>query len=190
MWVEPWFAQPDQALGTAICLPGRRGGVDTPVMHWPATLLTEIGWSVLCVTWDEASRTQLGASDVQDYADAALDRADQGRPVLLVAKSLGTFALPWAVEHQLPGVWLTPLVGEPTVLAAVESAQQPTLLVGGTADPYWQSPERPGSGVEILELPGADHGLHQPGDWRRSLLDQVRVFDAVSRLAEQVLRPR
>ena len=38
-----------------------------------------------------------------------------------------------------------------------------------------------------MEVPGADHGLQQPGDWRRSLLNQVEIFDRVSQLAEQVL---
>jgi hypothetical protein len=48
--VDPWFAQPDDPLGTAILLPGRMFGMAIPVMHWPAVLLTQIGWSVLGVT--------------------------------------------------------------------------------------------------------------------------------------------
>jgi hypothetical protein len=42
-------------------------------------------------------------------------------------------------------------------------------------------------GVAIIELPGADHGLQQPSDWRRSMLDQVEIFDRIDHLAEQVL---
>jgi hypothetical protein len=41
--------------------------------------------------------------------------------------------------------------------------------------------------VTIVELPGADHGLQHPGDWRRSLLDQVDIFDRLNVLAGQVL---
>jgi len=41
-----------------------------------------------------------------------------------------------------------------------------------------------------MELAGADHGLQQPGDWRRSVLDQVEVFDRVNQLASQLLAPR
>ena len=46
------------------------------------------------------------------WADTALDQAPDDQPVLIVAKSLGTPALPWAVERGLPGVWLTPLLKE------------------------------------------------------------------------------
>lgn len=189
MSVSPWFAQPGQPLGTAILLPGRWGGVATPVMHWPASLLTEGGWSVLAVTWDEERIEREGAtSEVLREADAAFGRALPGRPVLVVAKSMGTLALPWALQHRLPGVWLTPLLRDPAVVRAVGVAQQRTLLVGGTEDPHWQPPNERGPGVTVLELPEANHGLQQPGHWRRSLAQQVEVFDQVSRLADRVLQ--
>jgi len=187
--VDPWFAQPEHSLGTAILLPGGMGGVATPLLHWPATLLTQMGWSVLGVAWDDQRLKRVGAaSEVRRCADAALGQALSGHPILVVAKSLGTLALPWAVENDLPGVWLTPLLQEAAVVAAVGSARQVTLLVGGTRDPHWQPPATAGSGVTLLELPDADHGLQQPGYWRRSLLDQVEIFDQVSQLADQVLR--
>jgi len=184
--VDPWFAQPDHPLGTAIRLPGRRLGIAAPLLHWPAALLTQLGWSVLGVTWDEDGLSREAASDVRGCADAALDRAPDDRPVLVVAKSLGTLALPWAVENGVPGAWLTPLLQDAAVLTAVKEAQHPTLLVGGTADPHWQTPVATGPGITVMEVPDADHGLQQPGDWRRSLLDQVEIFDRVSQLAEQV----
>ena len=188
MSVNPWFGQPAESLGTAILLPGARGGISTPLMHWPATLLTEAGWSVLGVAWDE-NRIERGgaASEVRRCASAALNQAPPGQPVLIVAKSLGTLALPWAVEHGLPGVWLTPLLSDAGVVAAVEEARQVTLLVGGTDDPHWQRSIAVGPGVTLLELPGANHGLQQPGHWRRSLLHQVEIFDRLSLLAEQML---
>ena len=162
-------------------------GIATPLLHWSATLLTQLGWSVLGVTWDQDGLSREEASHVRRCADAALGRAPEERPVLVVAKSLGTLALPWAVEHGLPGAWLTPLLQDSAVVTAVQDAREPTLLVGGTADPHWQSPVAAGSGVTVMEVPDADHGLQQPGDWRRSLLNQVEIFDRVSQLAEQVL---
>ena len=186
--LDPWFAQPDRPLGTAILLPGRMGGIATPLMHWPAALLTQMGWSVLGVTWDEDRLAREGAaSNVRRYAEAALERAPSDQPVVLVAKSLGTLALPWAVENHVPGVWLTPLLQDTAVVTAVGGAQQPTLLVGGTNDPHWRPPAVAGAGVTLLELPDADHGLQQPADWRRSVLDQVEIFDRIARLAEQIL---
>jgi hypothetical protein len=189
--VDPWFAQPEHRLGTAILLPGRIGGIATPLLHWPAALLTQLGWSVLGVTWDEDRLSRQGAASyVRRCAVAALNQAPSDQPVLVVAKSLGTLALPWAVENGLPGVWLTPLLQDPAVVTAVQDARQLTLLVGGTADPHWRRPAVVGSGVALRELPDADHGLQQPGDWRRSLLGQLEIFDRVSRLAEQILLSR
>jgi hypothetical protein len=187
--VDAWFAQPDHPLGTAILLPGRMGGVATPLLHWSASLLTQLGWSVLGVTWDEEQLSREGAvAHVRRCVENAFDQAPDGRPVFVVAKSLGTLALPWAVQHGLPGAWLTPLLRDAAVVAAVQEAQQRTLLVGGTSDPHWIPPASVGSGVALLELSDADHGLQQPGDWRRSLLRQVEIFDRVRRLAEAVLQ--
>ncbi|SDS57617.1 hypothetical protein SAMN04488543_1986 [Friedmanniella luteola] len=189
MSVTPWFAQPDEPLGTAILLPGRQAGVATPLLHWPASLLTEMGWSVLGVTWEETRLDEAGvASEVRRCADAALAQARPGQPVLVVAKSLGTLALPWAVENGVPGAWLTPLLQDVAVAASVGVARQPTLLVGGTEDPHWQPQLAVGPGVTLLELPDADHGLQEVGQWRRSLLRQVEVFDRLAEMARQVLR--
>jgi predicted alpha/beta-hydrolase family hydrolase len=186
--VDLWFDQPDHPLGTAILLPGRRGGMATPLLHWSAALLTELGWSVLGVTWAVDRLAEEDASVyVRRCAEAALAQAPADRPVFVVAKSLGTLALPWAVEKWLPGAWLTPLLSEPAVVAAVQRTQQPTLLVGGTSDPFWLPPAIAGAMTTVLELPDADHGLHLTGDWRRSLLQQVDVFDRISQLAQQVL---
>lgn len=190
MSVSPWFAQPAQALGTAILLPGRQLGVATPVLHWSATLLTQSGWSVVGVTWDEAGLDREAVSHVRRCAEAAMGEALDDRPVLLVAKSVGTLALPWAVDNGLPGVWLTPLLQEAAVASAAAHAQQPTLLVGGTADPHWRPPKAVGPGVTLVELPGADHGLQQPGDWRRSVLEQLTVFERVNEFADLLLAGR
>ena len=187
MTVDPWFAQPDHPLGSAIVLPGRMFGLATPLLHWSATLLTQLGWSVLGVSWDQDQLSREEAPYVRRCADAALDRAPADQPVLVVAKSLGTFALPWAVGHELPGAWLTPLMQDAAVVAAVQASRAPTLLVGGTADPHWQSPVAAGPGITVMEVADADHGLQQPGDWRRSLLDQVEIYERISRLAEQAL---
>ena len=144
---------------------------------------------MLGVAWDEARLERAGpATEVTRSAQAALERALPGRPVLVVAKSLGTLALPWAVENGLSGAWLTPLLQDETVVAAVERARPATLLVGGSADPHWRRLPDTGSGVDWLELPDADHGLQRAGDWRQSLLEQIPVFDRVSRLASEVVR--
>lgn len=39
-----------------------------------------------------------------------------------------------------------------------------TLLAGGTADASWNSTVAKASGQQVLEMPGADHGLEIPGN--------------------------
>lgn len=182
-----WFAQPATAVGTAIVLPGRMFGAGTPLLHWTSMALTQHGWSVVTASWDEEALTRDPADHVTAVAASALERAASGLPVLVVAKSLGTLALPWAVAEGLPGVWLTPLLGDASVLAAVREVRSPTLLVGGTADPSWVRPETLGAGVSIVELADADHGLQRRDDWRGSALNQVPVFDAIAEFADRIL---
>jgi hypothetical protein len=71
-------------------------GMATPVLRWPTVLLPQIGWSVVGVTRDEDRLSREGASHVGRGADSALDQAPHDQPVLVVAKSLGTLALPGA----------------------------------------------------------------------------------------------
>lgn len=100
--------------------------------------------------------------------------------------SVGSIGSILSVENELPGVWLTPLLSEDSVVAAVGRTRQPTLLAGGTTDPHRRFPAVVGPGVEIVEVPGADHGLQGP-DWRRSILDQTRLFDQIEDLAARVV---
>ena len=185
-----WFAQPGTAVGTAIVLPGRMFGAGTPLLHWTSMALTQHGWSVLTASWDEGALETGSADHVVAVAASALERASSSRPVLIVAKSLGTLALPWAAAEGLPGVWLIPLLGDASVQAAVRDVQRPTLLVGGTADPSWVRQETFGAGVRVVELAEADHGLQRRDDWRGSVLNQVPVFDAIVEFADGILVDR
>jgi hypothetical protein len=56
---------------------------------------------------------------------------------VVVAKSLGAHALPLAVEHCLPGIWLAPLRCDRAQVGVLRQASAATFVVGGTADPYW-----------------------------------------------------
>ncbi len=94
----------------------------------------------------------------------------------MIAKSLSTLALPAAQDRGLAGVWLTPLCDTPEIRDAVITA--PALLVGGTADPTWDSQVAAAlDGAEVLEIPGADHSLQVPGGPDASL-DVLRQVTA------------
>ena len=105
---------------------------------------------------------------------------------LVVAKSLGTFALPLAVERTLPGVWLTPILTEASIATAVRNLSAPSLLVGGTEDRLWDAEFARQSAAEVLELEGANHSLEFGESVEPSLaaLQQVvaRVATFVDRL--------
>ncbi|AEG43105.1 hypothetical protein L600_000100000360 [Isoptericola variabilis J7] len=66
------------------------------------------------------------------------------------------------------------------------SAGLPAVLAGGTADRLWDPAVAARSGARVVEVPGADHSLEVPGDWRRSLGALAEVTAAVEDLARSV----
>jgi hypothetical protein len=144
----------------ATVLPGRGYSPAAPLLHYVTMLLMERGWTVRQVWWDEGDKTSVEAAVAR--ARRELDAVTA--PVhLVVAKSLGTMALPDAAERGLPGVWLTPILNDPKIAAALRRLSVPALLVGGTADPLWDSDVAHAGSVEVLEVVGADHSLEFGG---------------------------
>ncbi|MEZ7125235.1 hypothetical protein ACBR40_07850 [Nonomuraea sp. AD125B] len=87
---------------------------------------------------------------------------------LLIGKSLGSYAAAVAADRGLPGVWLTPLLTMPACVGPLRRAAQPFLLVGGTADEFWDGGLARELTPHVLEVDGADHGMKVPGPLRRS----------------------
>jgi len=175
-------------------LPGVGYTAQGPVLAEPAAALRERGWSVRAVVWDGRP----GPDDARRaYAEVVRDGvAAAPRAVhLVLAKSLGTLALPVAVELGLPGAWLTPLLtadGAPEVRAAAArlgATGVPALLAGGTADGLWDGALSAASGARVLEAEGADHALTVAGDDARTAAVLADVTAAVVELAE-ALSPR
>ena len=148
----------------ATVLPGRGYTCDAPLLHHTRLLLRTRGFSVRTVRWP----TPPTPARLLDLAPGLLDPV-RARQHLLIAKSLSTRLLPLAVDRGLPGVWLTPLLGEPTVRDAAQRASAPTLLIGGSADPYWDAAAARQSGQRVLEVAGADHSIEVPGEVTTSL---------------------
>ncbi|MFD2082381.1 alpha/beta fold hydrolase [Actinopolymorpha cephalotaxi] len=149
----------------AIVLPGARYTPAHPLLYFTRGVLHAHGWTVQEVWWEPPALSDRAAVSgwVCDQATAALDR-EKAERLLLVGKSLGTFAAPVAVERDLPAIWLTPLCGERYVTGALTTATAPTLLVGGTGDPTWNGDLARSTKAEVLEIPGADHGLETEHD--------------------------
>ena len=169
---------------TAIFMPGSRGAGAQALLAYTRLGLEELGWSSLLV-WDEYQDDGHHAEWVRERVDAALAAAP-GRDVVLVAKSLSSFAAGVAAARGMRAVWYTPLLTEELVVADLRRATAPFLLVGGTADPMWDASVAHAVSGEVVEIEGADHSLQRP----RDLAGSVAVLrDVVARAAAFIGSP-
>jgi hypothetical protein len=162
----------------ALLLPGRSDGNDSPLMHYAHRCLVEAGRVV------EVLRPPKGEPSARDVvklvSDAAAALPGGLDDVIILAKSGGTQAIPWAAEHGVRGIWLTPTLQSPAVRNALPKLPPGSLIVGGTADPTWDGEAAATSGLPVLQIDGADHFLEIPGDVRRSVAALTRVVNAIS----------
>lgn len=173
--VQRGSSEPDSLF--AVVLPGSGYPALAPALHWPARLLAAAGWRLAVVSWTPETE---GGSDPRAFVEGVLQRAaGDDVPDLLLTKSLGSLAAPWAAEHDVPGVWLTPLLGDAAVLAALQGMDDRSIAVGGTRDSHWRAGAFEESGIAVLEVEGADHALELP-DWRASLAAQADVFESLA----------
>ncbi|KNX39644.1 hypothetical protein VV01_20680 [Luteipulveratus halotolerans] len=173
---------PEHVARRVIVLPGSGYPVARPLLHWTCRALYDAGWHVQVVDWDASGIGITEARELVEYAaERAADEAPTADTTLVVAKSLGTWAAPWASARRLPGVWLTPLLPEWEVAEALTSYAAPSLLIGGTADRLWRL-DQPLAG-RVVEIPRADHGLEIDDDWRASMAAHRKAVDAIDDFA-------
>ena len=158
----------------ALVIPGYLYGPHTPLLMFAAGAAEARGASIRAHQWDPPEGLTLGdrlafvRGEVAPLLAAAL-------PQLVIAKSLGTYAAPLAAEHDLPAVWLTPVLDDPALVEGLRRASAPRLLVGGTADPMWDGPLARTLSPYVCEIDGADHGMYVPGP----LIGSVEVLGRV-----------
>lgn len=169
-----------------ILLPGAWYVPAAPLLWFAREVLQAAGWSVLQV-WDEWDRSVEAHRWVADRLQASLDHLGDTTAPLLVAKSLTTLALTTAVERAIPGVWLTPLLNQDDVRSALQACVAPTLVVGGTADPTWDSAFVADlANVEVVEIDGADHALQRPGDPATSIASLQFITERIGEFVERL----
>jgi hypothetical protein len=160
----------------AVLLPGVRYFSQAPLLWFAREAAQAEGWSVVEVD-ERAPRDQEPFAWMRGQAERALESARAAEQVVVVGKSLGSAAAPMVTG---PAIWLTPLLDQDEIVAAIAATAEPTLLVGSPADPTWAGgrvPDNPA--LEVLELDGLDHSLQVSGDPLASL-------DVLRRVTERV----
>lgn len=176
----------------AIILPGGQFGPFAPLLMFSADAAERRGAKLTPVWWDEPDRPL--AISPEERGPFVLGQVERAVPVvpdgaLLIGKSLGTYGSPVAADHGLPAVWLTPVLIDSWVVEALRRATAPFLLVGGTADPLWDSAVARELTQYVLEVEGADHGMYVPGPLAASTAVLGQVATAVEEFLDGVVWP-
>jgi hypothetical protein len=168
--------------GRAVVLPGRGYTPAKPLLAAVGDLLLERGWAVREVWWEVPAAERSSRwwrTWVAEHARTAAEGWSD-RP-LLVGKSLGSLAAPYAAKHRLEAVWLTPLLLDWAVARAIAANPARQLVVAGDADRIaWDARAARRLDAEVLVLPDADHSLAVKGDRERTAAHRDRVCAAVA----------
>lgn len=167
----------------AVLLPGRAYSPNHPVLYYTREVLLVEGWSIEEVWW--APEDLVSDEAVTKRIEAVLNAESESSP-LVVGKSLGSYALPLVVKRGWSGIWLTPLFNRPELVAASKEIRAKTLMIGGTGDETWNGEVAKSSGQQILEIPGADHGLEIPGDPSASVRILGEIVTTIITFAEDL----
>ncbi|MDR6574863.1 hypothetical protein J2X60_003531 [Curtobacterium sp. 320] len=162
-----------------LVLAGSGYGQQAPLLWWSREIATAAGCEVVAPGWDVDERA---AADPVGFVEAAVaDALGDRSPDLVVAKSFGCFALPWAVRNEVAGIWLTPVLTHDAVARALADASDAHVAIGGGADVMWRPERASGTAARLQTVDGADHALQVSGDWRHSQWLQADVLDVVER---------
>jgi hypothetical protein len=192
------FRRDGEAEHLAIVLPGYGYTVDMPVLYYPRALLLGLGADVLQVkyTYSEMPEFQRASdSERQQWLFADVDAACAAglahrsyQLVSFVGKSLGTQAMAHllSTDDRLGNahcVWLTPLLRDDTLRAAIQRRKPRSLFVIGTADPFYDrarlAEAQQATGGAALVVEGADHSLEIAGSVERSLQTLEELVQAL-----------
>ena len=167
-------------------LPGSGYTAVAPLLWYARAALRDLGWTVRTLQWTAPpsfSSARAAYAELLDDDEAPGDDALH----LVVAKSIGTLAMPLAVRLGLPGVWLTPVLTSeqaPDVRETAADLDENHLLVGGTADPLWDGDLADGSEADVIEVENADHSLEVPDDRAENLAILDEVVSAIEDFAQ------
>jgi hypothetical protein len=179
---------------SAILAPGGNSSVDVPVLMFARLAVQRRGGRAHPIVWhlaasrDFTAQRQRVLSQVAEAVDE-LTAATGAAPVV-IGKSLGSLAAPLVADRGLSAVWFTPLLRDEPTVAALRRATGPCLLVGGTADPYWDGRTARSLAADVVEIDGADHAMIVPGRLAQSAAALGLVITAVEDFLDHVIWPQ
>jgi hypothetical protein len=149
-----------------VIIPGGGLGPHQPVLNYSWLAGRARGADGLRIEWPADRPASPDPSDsaswVVDHVAGVLATLPAARPVL-IGKSLATYAAELAAARGLPAIWHTPLLSDPRCVAALRAAEAPFLLIGGTADHWWDGALARELTPHVREIPDVDHGMLLPG---------------------------
>lgn len=176
----------------AVLVPGGGYTTDGPLLMYAGLAVRRRGGYLHRIAWDAPESEAYTHAWVAGQVGDALDEAAAvtGVPApLVIGKSLGSQAAPLVAERGLPAVWLTPLLTDEPTMAGLRAAAAPCLLIGGSADPFWDGPAARSVTPHVLEVAGADHGLFVDGGLAASAAVLGEVITAIERFLDEVVWP-
>ena len=182
------------ASRSAILAPGGNSSVDVPALMFARLAVQRRGGRAHPIVWDLAASRDFTAQRqrVVSQVESAVDEltAAAGAAPLVVGKSLGSLAAPLVADRGLAAVWFTPLLTDEPTVAALRRATGPCLLVGGTADPYWNGQTARSLAADVVEIDGADHAMVVPGRLTESAAVLGQIITAVEDFLDHVIWPQ
>ena len=177
----------------AVLVPGGGYSTDGPLLMYAGLAVERRGGHAHRVAWApplpalSAGSHALVAAQVAAAIEAA-EATGAASPVV-IGKSLGSLAAPVVADRGLAVVWFTPLLTDQPTVAALRRSAAPCLLIGGTADRFWDGPAARSVTRHVVEVAGADHAMFVPGELAASAAVLGQVMTAVERFLDQLVWP-
>jgi len=176
---------------SAVVAPGGGYGPDGPLLMYARLAVERRDGCTLPVAWkfSEGSDFTCWRGQVAAQSAAAIGEltAAAGSAPLFIGKSLGSLAAPVVADHGLAAVWFTPLLTDEPTVTALRRATAPSLLVGGTADRFWDGRIARSLSSHVVEIDGADHGMFVPGPLAASATVLAQVITAVEDFLDRIV---
>jgi pimeloyl-ACP methyl ester carboxylesterase len=178
---------------SAVLAPGGGYGPDRPLLMYARLAVEHRGGTTQPIAWEFSAGSSFSqhrdqvASQVESAIDART--ATSGSAPLVIGKSLGSLSAPVVADRGLAAVWFTPLLTDEPTVAALRRATAPCLLIGGTADKFWDAQLARSISPHIVEIEGADHGMLVPGRLAASAAVLGQVITAVEDFLDHTIWP-